>query len=412
MRSAQSFSLLWFGQRWDKYHRRDRELISHLIQYPGVQHILVIEPPFPLTSIANLWRREYDEDGKDTWERILRRGLIWQPEPGVWVASPLVPVPGARHAVSRLYNVSRRLTARVMLRRLNIQRPVLWLGGPYFTSPLIGHFGEGLLCYSLCEDFREKDPANREMIRSEDTRLSKEADLIFVVSEELAQQRQECSDKVSVVPNGVDVEFVTSRKNNVSLPQEFATVQRPIIGFAGGINENIDLDLVFYLAQERPDWSIVMIGPLSSYARAVARQHSLANLHSWGSRPFEDVPAYVDNFDVCILPYKENARNRRVSSMKLYIYLALGKPVVARPVADAERFGNVVALAREKQAFLRAIETSLANDCAEARQARISVARAQGWDKRAKEIHRLIVRALQKKQIENARNDPVYVTRD
>ena len=142
MGSAQSYSILWFGQRWDKYRRRDIELISRLIQYPDVQHIVLIEPPLPLTSIANLWRREYDEDGKQTWERIFRQGLACQPESGIWIASPLVPVLGTGRALSYLYNVSRRLTARLILRRLNIQRLVLWLGRPYCTSPLIAIRGE------------------------------------------------------------------------------------------------------------------------------------------------------------------------------------------------------------------------------------------------------------------------------
>jgi hypothetical protein len=279
-----------------------------------------------------------------------------------------------------------------MLRRLNIERFVLWLGGPYFTSSLVGRFGNVPVCYSLCEDFAEKDARNRRMIRRENDRLVKKADVVFVVSEELARKAGGDRRKVHVIPNAVDVESVLEHKEQVCRPEEVKGLPRPIIGFVGGIDDGVDMDLVLYLAGQRPDWSIVMIGPYCFSSDTVRRwraQH--CNLHLPGSRPFGDVATYVKEFDVCMLPFKDNARNRSRSAMKLYLYMALGKRIVARPVADAERFGSVVELARSKDDFLSAIDRCLVHSDRNEKKTIVDTARQQTWDNRAERIHNLLV---------------------
>jgi len=400
MESNYRLSILWFGQRWDKYRRRDIELISRLIRFPNIEHIILVEPPLPLTSISNLWRRNYDEDGKDTWKRILQHGLIWQPEPNIWVITPLVPVIGNRKYISRINTSCKQFFAKKVIRRFNVRQLVLWFGYPYNSSQLIGQFGEDLICYSLNEDFQQKDPLNSDVISNEDSRLSKEADFIIVVSEQLALNHQEYRDKVHVVPNGVDIVWINNYKKRMSLNSDIKAIKKPVIGFVGGIDDSVDLNLVKYLALERPDWSVVMIGAVSKNLRAkIQRASSMENLYFLGSKPFELIPAYIDNFDVCILPFKDNVRNRNRSAMKLYVYLALGKPIVSRPIADAEKFSCNILLAHEKVEFLRAIEKALTGDSVKARQARISMAETQSWEKRAEDIYGLMVEALVKKKI-------------
>ena len=181
----------------------------------------------------------------------------------------------------------------------------------------------------------------------------------------------------------------------MSPKSDIKTIKKPVIGFVGGIDDSVDLNLVKYLARERPDWSVVMIGAVSKDLRTkILRASSMENLSFLGSKPFELIPAYVDNFDVCILPFIDNIRNRNRSAMKLYAYLALGKPIVSRPIADAEKFSNIILLAQEKGEFLRAIEKTLINDTKKSRQARISMAETQSWDKRAEHIYKLLVSAL------------------
>ena len=238
------------------------------------------------------------------------------------------------------------------------------------------------------------------MINIEDSKLSEKADLIFVVTEYLSLQYQKYQNKVHVVPNGVDVKWIEKYKEKAYLMDDIKTINKPIIGFVGGIDDGIDIELILYIAKKRPTWSIVMIGNLHHYNRSADQLcTSLPNLHFLGSKQFEDVPAYVDKFDVCILPFKDNKRNRSRSAMKLYVYMALGKPIVSRPVADAEKFSSTVLLAKEKAEFLRAIEKALTYDSIKARQARVSMAETQSWDKRAEDIYGLMVDALVKKNI-------------
>ena len=393
-KNMKNYSILWFGQRWDKYRRRDIELISRLVKRPSIKSIILIEPVLPITSISNLWLRNYDSDGRNTWKRIFRFGYVWQPQPNIWVISPIVLFFGLGRLSSYLVNKIRVITAKMILNRLNIDQLILWIGYPYYSTSLVGAFGESLFCYSLCEDFKEKIPSYSKLINNENHRLSEKADLIFVVTEHLALQYKKYQNKVHVVPNGVDIAWINKYKK-MSPNSDIKTIKKPVIGFVGGIDDSVDLNLVKYLARERPDWSVVMIGAVSKNLRnKILRDYSMENLSFLGSKPFELIPAYVDKFDVCILPFIDNIRNQNRSAMKLYAYLALGKPIVSRPIADAEKFSNIILLAQEKGEFLRAIEKTLINDTKKSRQTRISVAETQSWDKRAEHIYKLLVSAL------------------
>ncbi len=380
------FSILWFGQRWSKYQRRDRQIISRLAQYPDIEHIMLVEPPLPVTSLA-AWCLGQEEDAVETWSRIRRHGFAWNPQPGVAVMPPLVPLAGYQGTRARWLHAARRRSAARMLNRIRPSRLVLWVGGPYCTSNLVGHFGEAAVCYSLCEDFAEKDPEHHAMIEAEDAALRDAADLVVVVREALAEQSESTRDKTVVIPNGVDVDEL-QRRQTVAIDRSlYADATRPVIGFVGDINESIDVELVHQIAFMRPDWSVIMIGPVDADMRPQIERLSLPNIHFTGSLPFDEVPAHVSHFDVALLPYKRNARNMCCSSMKMYVYLALGKPIVGTPVADAEQFPEAITAAVTPEEYVIAIEAGLHHDTPALRDARVQAARGESWDRRVRVIH-------------------------
>ncbi len=383
------FSILWFGQRWSKYQRRDRQIVSRLARYPDVEHIMLVEPPLPLTSLAAWWSGR-DEDAIETWRRVGRHGLAWRPQPGVTVSPAVVPLAGYGGIRARWLHVARCRQARKLLRQHRPSRLVLWLGGPYRTSGLVGQFGEDAVCYSLCEDFREKDPRHRAMIESEDAVLRDRANLVVVVREALAAQSAAARHKTVVIPNGVDVDALQRGRSKLVDSRLYANRRQPVLGFVGGIHEGIDVELVHQVARLRKDWNIVMIGPISSGARTLTDRLELPNLHFTGSCPFDDVPSHVSRFDVALLPYKRSPRNECCSSMKMYVYLGLGKPIVGTPVADAEQFPDSVTPASTPEQFVAAIESELKHDSETRRRARVQTARRESWDGRVQAIHESI----------------------
>jgi glycosyltransferase involved in cell wall biosynthesis len=159
------------------------------------------------------------------------------------------------------------------------------------------------------------------------------------------------------VPSGVDARHFTAPAPN--LPAELLDLPRPIIGYYGVLDERIDFELIAYLAELKPDWSLVLIGPVAKIERdALPRR---PNIHYLGTKPYTELPAYLGHFDVAIMPFALNDATRFISPTKTLEYLAGGRPVVSTPVRDVMAlYGELVEIADSPPAFVAAIERCLA----------------------------------------------------
>src|SRR5207302_3834993 len=129
-------------------------------------------------------------------------------------------------------------------------------------------------------------------------------------------------------PHGVDFDhFVKAQDPALPLPDDVADLvasKRPIVGFFGLIERWIELGLVAYLAQQRPDWTFLMIGRVAVPEADVPR---LPNLRFLGRRPYESLPAYGRAFSAAIIPYHLTPQVMHANPIKLREYLAMGKPI-------------------------------------------------------------------------------------
>ena len=123
-------------------------------------------------------------------------------------------------------------------------------------------------------------------------------------------------------------------------------------------------------------------GPLQVFATA---SRLIARSPRAGAQPYESLPAWAKAFDVAFIPYRLNQQVRNANPLKLREYLATGKPVVSVPTPEIERFGDVVRIAPDREAFLAAIEAALADDSAEQRARRMASVRDMSWDHRVSE---------------------------
>jgi glycosyltransferase involved in cell wall biosynthesis len=153
--------------------------------------------------------------------------------------------------------------------------------------------------------------------------------------------------------------------------------------------------LVGQVARARPGWSFCFVGPVwSTKQEHVAALETLGNVHFLGARPFDALAAYLRGFDVCTLPHVISALTRSMDPIKLYDYLATGKPTVSTPVAGVERFADVVYIGETADAFLSGLERALLEDGA-LRKRRMSHARENTWPQRAREMWKVVERGLQ-----------------
>jgi glycosyltransferase involved in cell wall biosynthesis len=163
---------------------------------------------------------------------------------------------------------------------------------------------------------------------------------------------------------------------------------RPMVGFVGALYEWIDWELIRETARRLPDFDFVLVGPRDRRGPSM-QLAGLPNVRLLGARPYALVPAYIDTFDVCWVPFKQDAVGLAANPVKIYEYLALGKPVVTTPVADTDSFGAMVQVARTPGEMAAGLRAAIGGAPA-AREGRIAFARQNSWDARAREYVRFI----------------------
>jgi glycosyltransferase involved in cell wall biosynthesis len=159
----------------------------------------------------------------------------------------------------------------------------------------------------------------------------------------------------------------------------------------------VDVDLIAELARRRRDWTFVLVGPVRTELGDLAR---LPNVRIIGERAYADLPRYLKRFDVCLNPYKNDGVARGASPLKLYEYLASGKPVVSTDMPEARLFPEVVDIARTPDEFIIKIDRAIRIKDHNRRERQCEIAKENGWDSRFAQVENR-VRAI----LENSEAD-------
>jgi glycosyltransferase involved in cell wall biosynthesis len=337
--------------------------------------------------------------------------------------SPLTPVTGAP-LLGPLTAALRRRRLQSALRRLPFRinhspihqftinhsppSPILWLFRPG-QQHWIDQLHPRLVIYHVVDEYSAYpglSPAQAQRQRDLDRQLTTRADLVFCTAQSLVDARLPLNPHTHYMPNAVDYDAFQNAL--VQSPSHLVTLSpcHPVLGVVGGINAKVDLGLLAEVAARRPDWRIELVGPLSYGLDAgeLARLRALPNVHFAGGVLPEDVPAVMAGFNVGLIPYKLNEQTRHVNPLKVYEYLAAGKPVVGTPLPELAQFQPLVRVAGDVDGFVGAVEAALAEgDDPQAVAARLVVAAANTWDVRVERMLALIEDALQRSAPESPR---------
>jgi glycosyltransferase involved in cell wall biosynthesis len=195
--------------------------------------------------------------------------------------------------------------------------------------------------------------------------LCRRADLVVTTSQTLCEARRAYNPNTHWIPNGVDVEHFL-RSGAAAPAPELRQLKKPVIGFVGGLSEWVDTRLVATLAQRRPDWGFVLVGPAGGADLRSLR--TLDNVALLGPRPYADLPRYLAGLDVALIPFLQNELTWHADPIKVYEYLAAGLPVVATDLPALRRLSHVVRLAHPEE-FEQQIEAALNDNGRAERQA-------------------------------------------
>lgn len=160
-------------------------------------------------------------------------------------------------------------------------------------------------------------------------------DLVFTGGESLYEAKRHLHKMIFPFPSSIDAAHFGRARRETPEPEDQAQIPRPRLGYSGVIDERMDLDLLAGIADLRPDWHLVMLGPVVKIDPADLPQRP--NIHYLGGKDYQQLPAYLSSWDVAMIPFAHNDATRYISPTKTPEYLAAGIPVVSTSITDVVR---------------------------------------------------------------------------
>jgi glycosyltransferase involved in cell wall biosynthesis len=255
----------------------------------------------------------------------------------------------------------------------------------WYYTPMALQFSDHLepdvVVYDCMDELSAFDGAPTELPAYE-RMLFDYADVVFVGGRTLYNAKLHQHGNIHLFPSSVDRDHFAVARRPQRDPADQQAIPHPRIGFFGVLDERLDRNLLREAAELRPDWHFVLIGPVVKI-----REEDLPraqNIHYLGQKRYEELPVYLANWDVAMLPFAINSSTQFISPTKTLEYLAAGKPVVSTPIRDVvEPYGNLglVAIASNAQEFCTAIESLLSRPSAKWLEDVDDLLRKGSWDR-------------------------------
>lgn len=361
MKSLVVFSHL----RWNFVYQRPQHLLTRLATHWPV---IFIEEPMPNAA-------------EDRIERIAAA-------PGVEVWRPHLR--GAAHGFHADHKAALQRLVGKALQEQRIRDYWVWFYTP-MALPMAEKLEPEGIIYDCMDELSMFRGAPKELLDQE-TALFKAADVVFTGGRSLFNAKKGRHRNVHCFPSSVDALHFRQGTPDHALQQD---IPHPRLGYCGVIDERIDLDLIAGVADARPDWQIVMVGPVVKIDPAICPQRP--NIHWLGQQAYQDLPAFINGWDVCLLPFALNEATRFISPTKTLEYMACGRPSVSTAIRDVvEPYGHVVPIRDDAAGFVAACEAFLDGTpeqrAAHDRAVADIIARTS-WDNTAERMAELIARA-------------------
>ncbi len=348
--------------RWDFVYQRPQHLMS---RFAGQGRVFFIEEP--VTS-----------DGTTHFD-------ISEREPNLFVCVPHLPETIGQGQVPELM----RHMIDLMMTEHKINNYISW-----FYTPMMLDWSRQLtprvVVYDCMDELSGFKNAPTELVERERELFAK-ADLVFTGGHSLYEAKRSQHTDVYAFPSSIDKDhFATAiliRDDDSKQPN----IPHPRIGYVGVIDERLDISLLAAVADLRPDWSFVMVGPVVKIDENELPRRD--NIHYLGQRAYEDLPAIMAGWDAAMMPFALNDSTKYISPTKTPEYLAAGLPVVSTPIRDVVRpYGEMglVHIANTAEEFAAGLALGMDEDAAERRSKVADLLGDHSWDKTFRSMNELI----------------------
>lgn len=369
--------------RWNFVYQRPQHLLSRFTRHFKVYYIE--EPLYDATT--------------DFLEVSLQSENLW------------LVVPHLKEGLSEEDNIAKQ---KEFLANFFIQNEITNYFFWYYTPmavPISDHFNPTLVIYD-CMDELSAFKFAPQSLKERENELFTKADLVFTGGYSLYESKKHRHPDVHPFPSSIDTEhFFKARLYTIDPPDQ-ASIPHPRIGYFGVIDERMDLTLIEEIARRKPEWHIIMVGPVAKISTDSLPK--LPNIHYLGMKSYSELPSYISGWDIAMMPFAHNESTRYISPTKTPEYLAAGKPVISTPIIDVLRqYGRngLVNIAGTPEEFVRVASLELENtDRDEWFQHVNNFLSQNSWDKTWQRMMYLVTKKLIEKErkIKNI-NEQMYV---
>lgn len=373
--------LVFSHLRWDFVFQRPQHLLSRLA---SAHRILFFEEPLM----------------SDTGEAYLEFNT---PEPNILVCRPHTPVADALGFCDAQLPYLANLVQK-LIQQEKLDDFLVWFYTP-MALPLAKDLHPQAIIYDCMDELSAFWMAPPQLLQRE-AELLKCADLVFTGGPSLFAAKKDRHPDVYCFPSSVDAAHFAQANSDIEEAAQQRPLARPRLGYYGVIDERLDPALLDAMAQKHPEWQIIMVGPVVKIDPSILPRHE--NIHYFGQQSYADLPRFLKGWDVCLLPFAQNAATRFLSPTKTLEYMAAERMIVSTPIQDVrEAYQDIVYLADTPAAFTAACEQALRITPPE-RLSRIAKMREvlsrTSWDSTVASMEKLIAQTINRKRSSTQRH--------
>jgi glycosyltransferase involved in cell wall biosynthesis len=279
---------------------------------------------------------------------------------------------------------------------LRSSNTVIWIFPPLENTHINAYLGKSLahlVVTQVVDNFMALEEGEQESLKklaiTQYPVLAAQSDLVITGSLVMHDYFSAFNKHTYLMENAVDSRFIAEASD---LPCRLNGTP-PRLGYIGFISSRTDIDLLECIARFRPDWKLIIAGPIHAISPdAITGLVNLTNVDYLGEIPYEALPALIKSFDICLIPHKVTSLSKSMSPLKFFQYLASGRPIVSTPIAGIERFSEYCLIGKTCSEFISQIEVAIQSYTLDDGVRRIRAARSETWESRVSEIFQKVKR--------------------
>ncbi len=371
---------------WDEIWRRNQFLCDGLLRRSESTQILFIQPPYD---------NSYAVRSRNFAEIRLSASLVSGGYEGrLQLFTPTKWLPNSLPSGRKLNESSLTKQVKRVLASLGWSATHLWIN-QHEAASLIDCEIAPQSIYDITDDWTKfsGNQTHLDLVQQQDKKLCVESNQVIVCSDQLFEDKRNLvkSDRLHLIPNGVHVDhYQAVMDHSKSLHPGTDNWKKPVFGYTGTIHgDRVDVELVSRIAKANPQATIAMVGPNLLDADDQLTLSNHANIVFTGAKPYAELPDIMRAFDVCIVPHVVTEFTESLNPIKLWEYLAAGKPIVSTNVAGFRDFPELVYVSDSFDGFLLNLDGAL-NEEPSFASARQSVAQQHSWDKRIDQVVQIL----------------------